>query len=199
MKTGLKLVLAAIATVSAPLAAHAHTGVGDTHGFLHGFVHPFSGLDHMLAMVAVGVFAAHLGGRAMWLVPAAFLLMMAAGGALAIGGGGLAFVEIGIAASVIVLGLAVALRWHLPTSAAMALVGFFAVFHGQAHGGGLPADASGPVYALGFVLATALLHLAGIGVGLAIGRVGAVTSRFALRAGGGAVALAGAAILAGQL
>jgi urease accessory protein len=150
-------------------------------------------------MVAVGVFAVCLGGRALWLLPSAFVLAMAAGGALGIGGVPVPFVELGIAASVIVLGLAVALRWSMPTAAAMSLVGFFAIFHGHAHGAEMPVDASGLSYGLGFMLATAILHLAGIGIGLAIGQVGERISRFAVQAGGTAMALAGAAILTGYL
>src|SRR5690242_5815643 len=96
-------------SVLAPTLALAHTGVGDTHGFTDGFLHPVSGIDHVLAMVAVGLFAAHLGGRALWLVPAAFVGMMAVGGALGMGGIDVPYVEVEIAMSVVVLGLAVAL------------------------------------------------------------------------------------------
>lgn len=196
LKAGLVLMAAAIMM---PGVAQAHVGVGDTHGFVHGFAHPIGGVDHILAMVAVGVFAVCLAGRALWLVPSAFVLAMAAGGALGIGGVPVPFVELGIAASVIVLGLAVALRWSMPTAAAMSLVGFFAIFHGHAHGAEMPVDASGLSYGLGFMLATAILHLAGIGIGLAIGQVGERISRFAVQAGGTAMALAGAAILTGYL
>jgi urease accessory protein len=149
-------------------------------------------------MIAVGIFAACLGGRSIWLVPTAFVLMMAAGGALGIMGADVPFVEGGIAASVIVLGLAVALQWHAPTVAAMALVGFFAIFHGYAHGAEMPTDVSGLDYAIGFMMATALLHMLGIGIGLGIGRIGA-RSPIALQAAGGAMALGGVAILTGYL
>ena len=104
-------------------SALAHPGHGDATGFAHGFMHPLGGLDHVLAMVAVGLFAAHLGGRALWLVPATFVAVMALGGALGMAGVGLPFVETGIAVSVVVLGLAVALRLSIPTLAAMALAG----------------------------------------------------------------------------
>ncbi len=120
---------------------------------------------------------------------------MAACGVLGIAGVSIPFVELGIAASVIVLGLAVALKWSVPTTVAMGIAGFFAIFHGHAHGAEMPADVSGLVYALGFTLATAFLHLAGLGIGLA----GHRASRIALQAGGGAMALAGAAILTGYL
>ncbi|PNG27779.1 HupE/UreJ family protein [Methylocella silvestris] len=199
MKSTLRLTLLALAVAGLPISADAHVGIGDTHGFMHGFAHPIGGLDHVLAMVAVGMFAAYLGGRALWLTPAAFVLMMGVGGALGLAGVALPFVEIGIAASVIVLGLAVALQWSLPTVAAMALVGFFAIFHGHAHGAEMPADASGLDYALGFMLATALLHVAGIGIGLGVGRIGAQTSRLAFRASGGLMALAGVGLLTGYL
>src|SRR5262245_4731539 len=115
-------------------AAEAHTRLGSTHWFIPGFAHPFSGLDHILVMVAVGFYAAFLGQRAIYLVPTAFVSMMAAGGILGISGVALPLVEMGIGVSVLVLGAAVALRIELPTLAAMALVGFFAIFHGHAHG-----------------------------------------------------------------
>ena len=190
---------AALALSAVPSVALAHTGVGDTHGFMHGFSHPIGGLDHVLAMVAVGMFAAYVGGRALWLVPATFVLMMAVGGALGIAGAPVPFVELGIVASVIVLGLAVALQWHVPTAAAAALVGFFAIFHGHAHGAEIPAGVSGLEYALGFMFATAVLHAIGVGIGFGFSQVGARISRAALQAGGGAMALAGVAILTGYL
>lgn len=194
----IRAVLAGIALASVPAIAHAHTGVGATGGFVHGFAHPVGGLDHVLAMVAVGIFAAMLGGRALWLVPAAFVVVMAFGGALGIYGVQVPFVEAGIAGSVIVLGLAVALRWKPPVAAAMALVGLFAVFHGHAHGAEMPLDASGASYAAGFLLATALLHLAGIALGFGIGLIGR-RSHLAARAGGGAMAIAGVAMLSGLI
>jgi urease accessory protein len=175
-------------------AALAHTGAGGTSGFTHGFMHPLGGLDHVLAMVAVGLYAALLGGRALGLVPATFVAVMAIGGALGAAGVTLPYAEIGIALSVVVLGLAIALRLGVPTLAAMALAGAFAIFHGHAHGAEMPPDASGQAYAAGFMLATALLHGAGIAAGLLIGRAGTVTGR-AIQAGGGAMALAGVMIL----
>ncbi|WP_331376862.1 HupE/UreJ family protein [Sinorhizobium chiapasense] len=198
MKAAIKSGLLALAAVALPAVAHAHTGVGAAGGLAHGFMHPVGGLDHILAMVAVGTFASILGGRALWLVPASFVLMMAAGGALGIEGIAVPFVEIGIAASVIVLGLAIALRWNPPTAVAMGVVSLFAVFHGHAHGAEMPMDASGVQYALGFMGATALLHVAGIALGLALARVG-VKSHAAARLGGGAMALAGLGIMTGVL
>ncbi|WP_088344792.1 MULTISPECIES: HupE/UreJ family protein [Rhodomicrobium] len=189
----LRLSLAAAALLL-PTAASAHVGVGHTHGFTHGFAHPIGGLDHVLAMVAVGLFAASLGGRALWAVPATFVAVMAAGGALGIAGAGVPYVEFGIALSVVILGLAVAMQWKLPVMLAMLLVATFAVFHGHAHGTEMPLDASGAAYAAGFMLATALLHIAGIALGVGIQRLGSARMT---QVGGAAISLAGVAILAG--
>ena len=196
MKTALKTGVVALSAALLPTAALAHTGVGEASGFAHGFWHPIGGLDHVLAMVAVGAFAVRPGGRALWIVPTAFVAMMAVGGFAGMEGVALPFVETGIALSVVVLGLTVALGWKLPVAAASALAGLFAAFHGHAHGVEMPADASGLGYAAGFMLTTALLHVAGIGLGLAIGRIG---SKLVLQAGGGAMALAGVALLGGYL
>jgi urease accessory protein len=132
-----------------PQLAFAHAGHGDASGFAQGFMHPVGGLDHILAMIAIGAFAALLGGRALWAVPASFVAMMAAGGALGMAALDLPFVEIGIAFSVVVLGAAVALNLSMPLSAAISLAGFFAVFHGFAHGAEMPTGASGLSYAGG--------------------------------------------------
>jgi urease accessory protein len=198
VRTALKLGALTLAGALLPTAALAHTGIGAAAGFAHGFWHPVGGLDHVLAMVAVGAFAVRLGGRAVWLVPAAFVAMMAVGGFAGLEGVPLPLVETAIALSVVVLGLAVAFQWKLPVAAASALVGLFAIFHGHAHGSEMPVDASGLTYAAGFMLATASLHVAGIGLGLAVGRIGA-RSRLALQASGGAMALAGVALLSGYL
>jgi urease accessory protein len=191
--------LAAALVAMLPVAASAHVGVGDTHGFVHGFSHPLGGIDHMLTMVAVGVFAAHLGGRALWLVPLSFVAVMALAGWAGMAGIGVPFVELGIGLSIVVLGLVVALQLNPPTVVAMALVGFFAIFHGHAHGAEMPGTASGLAYAAGFVGATALLHAIGIGLGLAAGKTGAAYSQRIVQAGGGAMTLAGIAILAGAV
>ena len=180
-------------------AAEAHTGAGSTAGFGHGFVHPFSGLDHILAMVAVGLVAAHLGERALWLVPCSFIVMMAAGGVLGASGVELPLVEVGIAMSVIVLGGLVAFQASLPTGVAMGLVGFFAIFHGHAHGAEMPVDASGVSYAGGFIVATAILHAVGVAIGLRWGGLSSGASRRVAQFGGGAMALAGVGILSGYL
>lgn len=190
---------AAAALVLLPTAALAHTGVGATSGFAHGFSHPISGLDHILAMVMVGVLAWQLGGRALWLMPAAFVAVMAVGGALGVSGIEIPFVETGIALSVIVLGAMVALGVKAPLAVAMGLVGLFAIFHGHAHGTEMPQDASGLAYAAGFMIATALLHLAGIGAGFLIGRAGASYGPAVVRSAGGVAAVAGVGILTGLI
>jgi urease accessory protein len=178
-------------------AAQAHTGVGDTNGFSHGFLHPVGGIDHVLVMVAVGLFAVHLGGRALWLVPLSFVSMMIAGGALGTAGVGLPFVDIGIGLSVVMLGIAVAFGVNLPTAAAMAMVGLFAIFHGHAHGAEMPESVSGLGYAAGFVIATATLHGCGIGLGLLLGKLSEAQEIRISRLAGSAMALAGLAILGG--
>jgi urease accessory protein len=185
-----------LATLLMLTPALAHTGIGETSGFAHGFVHPVGGMDHVLAMVAVGLFAALLGGRALWLVPISFVAMMVVGGALGMAGIGIPFVEIGIGLSVVVFGAAVALRANVPVVAAMAVAGFFAIFHGHAHGAEMPDNVSGFEYALGFVLATALLHATGIGLGSAIGKMSDVRGTRVARLTGGVVAVAGVGILA---
>lgn len=191
--------LLALALILVPTAAFAHTGVGDTAGFLHGFEHPVGGLDHVLAMVAVGVFAYVLGGRALWLVPLAFVGMMAVGFLLGIGNVPVPFVELGIALSSVVIGAAAAWGRPMPVAIAMALVGGFALFHGHAHGAEMPTDASGLMYALGFMLATALLHLAGIAAALGIARIVGRYGRPVAQAAGALFALGGVGILAGWL
>jgi urease accessory protein len=180
-----------------PTAAFAHTGVGDTHGFVHGFVHPLSGVDHILAMVAVGLFAAQLGGRALWLVPASFIGAMAFAGGAGAAGIPLPFVEVGIAVSIIALGLIVAFEARPPVVLAMVLVAFFAIFHGHAHGAELPADTSGLAYGVGFVVATAFLHAIGIGTGFVLGRAAMAGGERILQLSGCAMSIAGAAILVG--
>jgi urease accessory protein len=194
MRRCLAAIAAALAFV--PTAALAHSGLGHVHGFVQGFAHPLGGVDHVLAMVTVGVFAWQLGGRALWLVPATFVLMMAAGGAIGIAAVELPSVEFGIAASVVVLGAIVALKLKAPLAVAIGVVGAFAAFHGHAHGTEMPPDALGAAYAAGFLLATALLHAGGIALGFGIGWIGESFSRYSFRLGGALVALAGVALLA---
>ena len=159
-----KMVLSAIVLAMMGGVAQAHTGHGAS-GFIYGLGHPFSGFDHIAAMVAVGFFAAGLGGRAMWAVPASFVFMMVVGGAWGMAALPLPFVEVGITASIFVLGAVALLRWNASLISAMALCGFFAVFHGCAHGFEMPSDATGESFAFGFVIATIALH----GLGLALG------------------------------
>ena len=194
-----KTLLAAATVILTPTVAFAHTGVGNTSGFVHGFGHPISGLDHILAMVMVGVFAWQLGGRALWLVPMIFVVIMSIGGALGVAGIGVPFVEIGIALSVVVLGAIVAFNVKAPIAAAMGLVGLFAIFHGHAHGAEIPEDAAGVAYATGFMIATALLHLAGITAGFLIGRAGEHYGSVLVRMAGGFASVAGLGLLIGIL
>jgi urease accessory protein len=171
-----------------PALARAHQLPGEAHGFASGFNHPLHGADHLLAMVAVGLWAAQLGGRSRWLVPASFVTLMAVAGALGMGGVRLPMAEAGILISVLGLGVLLALAVRLPLIAAMTVAGVFAIFHGHAHGVEIPPGASGLAYGLGFVLATAALHACGIGLGtLAQKRMTAPILRYA----GAAIALAG--------
>lgn len=149
--------------------AFAHVGGGDMTGLMHGFMHPIGGADHVLAMIAVGLLAARLGGRALWLLPLSFMTMMAAGGALGVGGVHLPLAEFAVGLSVVAFGAVIALRIRMPVAIAMALVGFFAIFHGHAHGAEMPDSVSGLEYALGFLSATALLHACGVGLGITLG------------------------------
>jgi len=189
--------LLAAVLILAPATAFAHTGAGSSSGFAHGFAHPMTGLDHVLAMVAVGLLAWQIGGRALWMVPLSFVVAMAAGGALGVAGWDLPAVEIGIALSVVALGAVVAIGLKLPTAVAVALAAAFAVFHGHAHGAEMPQDASGLAYGAGFMIATALLHLAGIGVGIGIGWLSRSVGPAVVRASGAAIAVVGLGILVG--
>jgi urease accessory protein len=196
MRSAMRRTLLATALVLVPSLALAHPGLpGHTHDLANGFLHPLGGIDHVLAMVAVGLLAAQLGGRALWLVPASFVAMMAVAGLAGMSGVGLPLTEVGIASSIIVLGGAVALRLAIPVAAAMALVGFFAIFHGYAHRLETPAMASGLLYGLGFVAATAMLHGLGIGIGLAVGRLEAGRGRRLVRIAGSAAAVIGVVLL----
>lgn len=153
------IALVLLAAMAGPV--QAHPGHGAT-SLMHGLGHPFSGVDHLLAMVAVGLWAAQLGGRARWFVPASFVGVMALGGALGVSGVALPFAESGVAASVLILGVLIAAAVRLPLAASVVLVGAFALCHGFAHGVEMPLAASSPGYGAGFLLASALLHLAGI-------------------------------------
>jgi urease accessory protein len=160
--------LATVLPVLAPAAAAAHPGHAGA-GVIHGLMHPLSGADHIIAMVAVGVMAARLGGPALWRVPASFVAAMTVAGLAASSGVTLPYMETGIAVSVVVLAAVAMFGVVMPVAAAMGLVALFAAFHGYAHGLEMPETASGLAYGVGFVAATAALHVVGIGVGLLIG------------------------------
>jgi urease accessory protein len=188
------LVLAVFAATAATAPAIAHTA-GVVGGFLGGVAHPLFGLDHIVAMVAVGLWGVFLGAPAIWLLPIVFPLVMAFGGVLGIVGMPLPAVEIGIATSAIVLGLMVAASARPPLWIAAILVGAFAIFHGHAHGVELPPGADAVAFSAGFVIATGLLHLTGIAFGLlARWPVG----RIAVRTAGVAIATVGIVLLAGM-
>jgi urease accessory protein len=159
----------AVSMMIAATPVLAHTGHHAAPGFTDGFAHPFGGLDHMLAMVSVGLFAAGLGGRALWAVPASFVFMMLVGGVMGFTGIEVPAVEIGIATSVVVLGAVLATGSIRFISVAMTLTGLFAIFHGYAHGAEMPSESAAALYCLGFMMATALLHIAGIAIGIIFG------------------------------
>lgn len=183
------LAIAVLVALATPAFAHTDGVAG---GFLGGLAHPLQGLDHVAAMVAVGLWGAFLGPPAVYLLPIVFPLVMAAGGVLGILGLPVPGVEAGIAVSAVILGSMVALAARAPLGLAVGLVGAFAVFHGYAHGAELAPGADALAYSAGFVGATGSLHLLGIGFGLvARWPVG----RYAVRAAGVAIALAGVAFL----
>lgn len=189
------IALAAVLTLVAGGAA-AHEVEATGAGFVTGFLHPILGWDHVAAMVAVGLWGAFLGSPAIWILPLAFPIVMAVGGALGVAGIGLPAVELGIALSALVIGAMVALAQRPPLWVAAVVVGAFALFHGHAHGTEMPAAASPAAYAVGFVLGTGLLHLAGIAFGLlADSRSG----RVAVRGAGGLIAAAGLWFTVGAL
>jgi urease accessory protein len=172
--------------------AAAHTEGGLAGGFASGFAHPLLGADHIAAMVAVGLWGAFLGAPAIWLLPIVFPLVMALGGVLGILGVPLPGVEIGIAVSAVMLGMMVALAVRPHLAIAAILVGAFAIFHGYAHGAELPEGGNAVAYSVGFVIATGLLHLFGIAIGLLTRWPAGVT---AVRFAGSAIAIAGLVFL----
>jgi len=187
-----RLLLAVIAFAASTAPAFAHLDPAEHGWLMAGFTHPLSGLDHILVMIAVGLWAAQIGGRALSVVPSAFVGTMAFGFALAMAGTHLPFVEPAILASVVALGLLVAMAVRMETVACAAVVGVFALFHGYAHGGELGAAGALP-FSTGFVIATALLHAAGIGLGLGIGKLS--SGRMISRILGGITAFAGLALI----
>ncbi|MDF1747603.1 MAG: HupE/UreJ family protein [Alphaproteobacteria bacterium] len=175
-------------------SAFAHEGAGMAGGFISGFTHPIFGLDHVVAMVAVGLWGAFLGRPAIYLLPIVFPVVMAFGGAMGVIGLPLPGVEIGIAGSAIVLGLLVALAVRPPIWIAACLVGAFAIFHGYAHGAELPHAANAITYSIGFVISTGLLHLTGIAFGLLVAKP---AGQVVVRGLGVAISLVGVAFMSG--
>ena len=171
--------------------ALAHPG-HDVAGFAAGALHPFNGLDHLLAMVAIGLWAATLGGTAVWKIPVAFVATLVAGAMLGMNGIHLPLVEPVIALSVLLLGLALTLTLRVPATAAIVMVSLFALFHGHAHGSELPETASGYLYLLGITLASVALHLTGLGIGRTLMR-----HTWLLRSSGAAIAGIGVWMIAG--
>lgn len=172
---------------SYPSLAQAHVGAGPIHSLADGFIHPLTGLDHLAAMLAVGLWAAQLGGRAIWLMPTTFVAMLMLGGIMGIGQMPLPFVEPAIVASIIVLGLSVSTAVSLPMAAGAIVAGMFAVFHGHAHGTEMPLGSVSVAYGLGILGSSAVLLLLGIAFGLAARHANLTWSRYA----GGAIAACG--------
>lgn len=195
MTIPLRLALAAPLTVVASTAI-AHDGTVAGGGFLTGFLHPILGWNHVAAMVAVGLWGAFLGAPAIWLLPVIFPLVMALGGALGVAGVPIPGIEFGIAASALVIGVAVMLAMRPPLVVVAVVVGFFAIFHGHAHGTEMPGAASPLAFAAGFVIGTGVLHVAGIGLGLL---AKSQTGALAVRGMGAVIALAGLGFLTGTL
>jgi urease accessory protein len=193
-----KLILASTTVAVAASPALAHVGAGATTSFAAGFHHPLSGLDHMTVMVAVGLWAALKGGRALWAWPLAFVAVMLAGGMLGMADMPLPLVEPVILASVVALGLVVALAVDLPVAAGAAIIGAFALFHGHAHGSEVPETATGLLYMAGFALATAGLHLSGLAFGLGLG-LGQLRWRAVVRGAGALCAAAGFGLALGVI
>lgn len=187
--------LATILFLAAAMPAYAHVGVGTTSSLTAGFMHPLSGLDHMTVMIAVGLWAAMKGSKAVWAWPLAFVGVMVAGAALGMLQVPVPFVEPGILASVVALGLLVALAVALPVSAGVAIIGLFALFHGHAHGTEVPENAGGLEYMAGFAVATALLDGIGIAAALGLG----LRFRALARLAGAACATVGAGLAFGVM
>jgi urease accessory protein len=192
-RLSLATALAALLTLLLPAAAWAHAQEGIAGGLASGFLHPILGPDHLVAMVAVGLWGAQLGAPAIWLLPITFPTVMALGGLLGIAGVPLPFIEVGVAGSAVVLGALVALAVRAPLPVAALVVASFAIFHGHAHGTELPGAANPLAYGVGFVTATGLLHLAGILLGTLMRWPAGVT---VVRASGGLVACVGTYFLA---
>jgi urease accessory protein len=177
-----------------PCSVLAHTGGGAFPGFGSGFAHPISGSDHLLAMIAVGLWAAQRGGKALWIVPGVFVALMIFGGVLAISKIPVPYVEEGILLSVLILGIVIAVGLRLPLGIQAFIVGVFAVFHGHAHGTEIPFAAEAVTYSLGFASGTALLHAAGAACGWMLHKLNIGK---AIRLVGGVIVLGGMYLVVG--
>lgn len=178
----------ALGSLAAPAMVSAHAAEATGSGFMAGLMHPIRGLDHVLAMLSIGLWGSQLGAPGIWVLPVAFPMMMAVGGVLGIAGVPLPGTEIGIAFSVIMLGAVIALDFRPSLGVAVAIAAVFALFHGYAHGVELPAHTGAVAYSAGFVLATGLIHLAGIAIGLVIHLPRGLQ---VVRTGGAGIAVAG--------
>ena len=187
--------LSSIIILGSPSLVLAHTGMGGISGLCSGLTHPFGGLDHLCAMLGVGMWAAQRGRHAVWLVPIAFMVVMALGGLLGMLAVSMPFVERGIVASVLILGVLIAIAARLPLVLSVLVVGTFALFHGHAHGAEMPHTASGLMYGIGFLTATAVLHLSGVGLGLIARQTRSV---WLLRYAGAAILLCGVYLCLGH-
>lgn len=191
-------ILLALLVSLIPQVAYAHDGSNVPFGgFLSGLIHPVLGYDHLLAMLSVGILSAQIGGRAIWTVPTTFVGVMAVGGALGLIDIGLNGIEFGIAASLVMLGSIIAAERNIPVRLAMLGVGFFAIFHGYAHGSEMPTTAEPVLYALGFLTGTALIHIAGVVIGDIAKHY--ERGKIILRIGGGLIALIGFLFIFGVL
>lgn len=194
----LKSFLMALLFAAIPGVAYAHDGTNlGLGGFLSGIVHPVLGYDHLLAMLSVGMISAQIGGRAIWMVPSTFVSVMAVGGVLGLLNVGLNVTELGIAASLVILGLFIAAERRISILVVMIGVGFFAIFHGYAHGSEMPDTAEPFLYALGFLVGTALIHIAGVLIGDISRHY--ESGKIALRVGGALIAMVGLLFVFGVL
>lgn len=197
-----KLAMMSVTTVVvfllATATANAHTGMANASGLLAGLSHPYSGLDHVLAMLAVGCFAARQGGRAIWFIPSLFIGAMLIGGLAGAAGLAISFVEFAIASSLVIIGLILIFGKTVPATAVIAVVAGSAIFHGYAHGAEMPTDASRYIYSIGFIIATSTLLCIGVGVERAIDQLKAVWSCRLATLGGGLMVLAGVATIVGM-
>lgn len=178
-----------------PALAYAHTGIDAQNGWVHGFIHPIGGLDHVLTMIAVGLWAVQMGGRTIWLAPFTFVAVMALGGVVGIIAIPFIYTELGIIISLLVFGMLIAAAIRLPLIVSVVVVGVFAFCHGYAHGAEMSQNVSGLTYALGFVSATALLHALGIGIGMLLKHMG--RAQWLRPAGMGVILYGGSILLIG--